>query len=155
MRFVQRLGLLCMCSPPPIVGSMPPSPSHRREGLQFTSDRVPPIGETSRRIVPAKRLGNPTLALSLDLTLKAGDIVVTDKGVRQFPWVAQLSPPQRGISPPTPRQRHVVGDVEVSCHDRPPLPEQAGCCLSSAEKTLGANSEKGAQLQDRPNGLVD
>jgi len=78
--------------------------------------------------------GYPKLALSLDLTLKAGDIVVTDKGVRQF-RVAQLPLRREGFH--RLRQRHVIVDAEVSRHDRPALPKQASC-VRAPQKQFGA-----------------
>jgi hypothetical protein len=98
-----------------------------------------------------QRLGNPTLALSLDLTLKAGDIVVTDKGVRQFHGSHSFPHRERdftaygsGMSSATLRYLAMI--------DRP---YQSKRVAPEQRRKLSEQSEKGAQLQDRPNGLVD
>jgi hypothetical protein len=97
--------------------------------------------------------GYPMLALSLDLTLKAGDIVVTDKGVRQFQgsrsfpyaegdFVAYGS--GSGMSSATLRYLAMI--------DRP---YQSKRVTAERHKKLSERFERGVQLQDRSNGSVD
>ena len=100
-----------------------------------------------------QRLGNPTQALSLDLTLKAGDIVVTDKGVRQFHGSRSFPYPDKdftayssgsGMSSATLRYLSMI--------DRP---YQSMRVTPEWRKKLSEQLEKGVQLRDRLYGLVD
>jgi hypothetical protein len=95
--------------------------------------------------------GYPKLALSLDLTLRAGDIVVTDKGVRQFRGSRSFPYAERdftgygsGMSSATLRYLTTI--------DRP---YQSKRVAVEQHKKLSERLEEGAELPDRLKGSAN
>jgi hypothetical protein len=118
--------------------SLPTALSYRRSMSQHCSCHQP---------------GYPTLALSLDLTLKAGDIVVTDKGVRQFRGSRNFPYAERdfaaydsgsGMSSATLRYLAAIN-----------RPYQSKRITAERHRNLSEKFEKGVRLQDRSNASVD
>jgi hypothetical protein len=95
--------------------------------------------------------GYPKLGLSLDLTLKAGDIVVTDKGVRQFRGSRSFPYAERdftgygsGMSSATLRYLTTIDRLY-----------QNKRVAAEQHKKLSEQLEEGAELPERLKGSAD
>jgi Protein of unknown function (DUF2865) len=97
--------------------------------------------------------GYPALALSLDLTLKAGDVVVTDKGVRQFRGSRNFPYAERDFAAYDSGSGMASATLRyLATIDRP---YQSKRITAERQRNLSDKFEKGVQLQDRFNGSVD
>jgi hypothetical protein len=95
--------------------------------------------------------GYPKLALSLDLTLKAGDIVVTDKGVRQFRGSRSFPYAERDFT----AYGSGMSSATLRYLDTIDRPYQSKRVASEQHKKNSEHLEKGVELPERLKGSAD